>query len=120
MIDCALPPPHYPLLCQKIRKVLPVSCGAASNIGRIIKSLGRYMASLWSSFLSSFAMPPEELILDFDATDDVVHGNQEGRFSMVTMIITVSCLSMFSAAVNYWLLTCDQLNVMQLSMRELF
>jgi hypothetical protein len=65
-------------------------------------------------------MPPEELILDFDATDDVVHGNQEGRFSMVTMIVTVSCLSMFSAAVNYWLLTCDQLNVMQLSMRELF
>ncbi len=31
-------------------------------------------------FLSSFAMPPEEFILDFNATDDLVHGNQEGRF----------------------------------------
>ena len=31
-------------------------------------------------FISSFKQPPEELILDFDATDDAVHGNQEGRF----------------------------------------
>lgn len=31
-------------------------------------------------FIASFDTPPEELILDFDATDDPVHGNQEGRF----------------------------------------
>jgi hypothetical protein len=32
-------------------------------------------------FIESFdGQPPEELILDFDATDDPVHGNQEGRF----------------------------------------
>lgn len=31
-------------------------------------------------FIASFSSPPEELILDFDATDDRVHGNQEGRF----------------------------------------
>jgi len=31
-------------------------------------------------FLDSFAQAPEEIILDFDATDDPVHGNQEGRF----------------------------------------
>lgn len=31
-------------------------------------------------FIASFATPPTELILDFDATDDPVHGNQEGRF----------------------------------------
>lgn len=30
-------------------------------------------------FLDSFPSPPEELILDFDATDDRVHGTQEGR-----------------------------------------
>lgn len=30
-------------------------------------------------FIASFATPPAELILDFDATDDPVHGNQEGR-----------------------------------------
>uniref|UniRef100_UPI003AF48A4F IS1380 family transposase n=2 Tax=Thiolapillus sp. TaxID=2017437 RepID=UPI003AF48A4F len=31
-------------------------------------------------FIASYEEPPEELILDFDATDDRVHGEQEGRF----------------------------------------
>lgn len=31
-------------------------------------------------FIESFDTPPEELILDFDATDDPTHGNQEGVF----------------------------------------
>ena len=32
------------------------------------------------SFIKTFSSAPKELILDFDATDDEVHGNQEGRF----------------------------------------
>ena len=32
------------------------------------------------SFITSFDTPPKELVLDFDATDDLVHGNQEGKF----------------------------------------
>jgi len=32
------------------------------------------------TFIKSFKKPPKELILDFDATDDRVHGEQEGRF----------------------------------------
>ena len=35
---------------------------------------------LIKQFIDSFSAPPEELILDFDATDDAVHGQQEGRF----------------------------------------
>ena len=31
-------------------------------------------------FIASHKTPPKEIILDFDATDDAVHGNQEGRF----------------------------------------
>ena len=31
-------------------------------------------------FISSHDTPQEELILDFDATDDRAHGDQEGRF----------------------------------------
>lgn len=31
-------------------------------------------------FIASYNQPPKKLILDFDATDDRVHGNQEGRF----------------------------------------
>lgn len=35
---------------------------------------------LIDQFIASFHEAPEELILDFDATDDRVHGEQEGRF----------------------------------------
>ncbi len=31
-------------------------------------------------FLQAYREPPQEIILDLDCTDDVVHGNQEGRF----------------------------------------
>jgi hypothetical protein len=31
-------------------------------------------------FIESHEYPPEEIVLDFDVTDDTVHGNQEGRF----------------------------------------
>ena len=35
---------------------------------------------LVESFIASFARVPEEIVLDIDATDDAVHGRQEGRF----------------------------------------
>ncbi len=35
---------------------------------------------LVDQFIASFRRPPKRLILDFDATDDAVHGQQEGRF----------------------------------------
>jgi len=31
-------------------------------------------------FLETRARPPAEIVLDFDATDDLLHGHQEGRF----------------------------------------
>ena len=31
-------------------------------------------------FIQSFDKPPKQLVLDFDATDDPLHGKQEGRF----------------------------------------
>src|SRR5690606_13394687 len=34
---------------------------------------------LVDSFLISFAHPPQEIILDYDATDDLIHGNQDRR-----------------------------------------
>jgi hypothetical protein len=35
---------------------------------------------LVEQFIASFRRAPKRLILDFDATDDAVHGQQEGRF----------------------------------------
>jgi len=37
-------------------------------------------ALLVDLFVEAHASPPEEIVLDFDATDDPLHGNQEGRF----------------------------------------
>jgi hypothetical protein len=41
---------------------------------------GRFIEVLVEKFIASFKTPPAELVLDFDATDDRVHGMQEGRF----------------------------------------
>ena len=56
-----------------------------STLSRFENAAGRAWA--WSihevlveTFIASHSEPPEELILDFDATDDAVHGRQEGRF----------------------------------------
>lgn len=35
---------------------------------------------LLTQFIASYETPPKSLILDFDATDDPVHGEQDGRF----------------------------------------
>ncbi len=40
----------------------------------------RIAAVLVEQFIAGHAEPPEALILDLDATDDPVHGKQEGRF----------------------------------------
>ena len=40
----------------------------------------RMHAVIADQFIASLDTAPKKLILDFDATDDVVHGNQEGRF----------------------------------------
>lgn len=44
------------------------------------KSMARVAEAMVDTFIDSHDEPPEELILDFDATDDRVHGKQEGRF----------------------------------------
>lgn len=43
-------------------------------------TLFRLATVLVEQFIASFASPPHTLVLDFDATDDPVHGQQEGRF----------------------------------------
>ena len=35
---------------------------------------------LVETFIGSFSQPPKELVLDFDATNDPIHGEQVGRF----------------------------------------
>jgi hypothetical protein len=56
----------------------PTLCRLENRIDR--PTLVRLAAVLVEQFIASFATPPEHLTLDFDATDDPVHGDQENRF----------------------------------------
>jgi hypothetical protein len=59
--------------------------GSQSTLCRLENRIDRQVAVrihevLINQFVASFDAPPAELILDFDATDDPVHGHQDGRF----------------------------------------
>ena len=47
------------------------------KIGHDAQALERVFVDV---FLEGHGTPPEEIVLDLDATDDPVHGHQEGRF----------------------------------------
>jgi len=56
----------------------PTLCRLENRVNR--RAAWEIHKVLVEQFIASFEAPPEELILDFDATDDRVHGNQAGRF----------------------------------------
>jgi hypothetical protein len=56
----------------------PTLCRLENRVDR--KALADIAKVFVETFIASFTQPPKELILDFDATDDPVHGNQEKRF----------------------------------------
>src|SRR3989449_1574252 len=53
-------------------------------------------------FLEAHERAPKQIILDLDATDDPVHGEQEGRFFHATTTATVICPRTSSAAAICW------------------
>jgi hypothetical protein len=56
----------------------PTLCRLENCVDR--KSLARLAEVFVETFIAAQRRPPKELVLDFDATDDPVHGQQEGRF----------------------------------------
>jgi hypothetical protein len=65
------PDPEQPLASA------PTLCRLENRVTRA--SLARMAGVLVEQFIAAFDQPPEELILDFDATDDPLHGTQEAR-----------------------------------------
>jgi hypothetical protein len=51
-----------------------------SRYHKIIHDAAAIEALLVDLFLEAHPTPPKEIVLDLDATDDPVHGHQEGRF----------------------------------------
>jgi len=66
-VDEEQPLASTPTLCRLENRVSHKTCVGLSEL-------------LVELFIESFDAPPTELVLDFDATDDPVHGEQEGRF----------------------------------------
>jgi hypothetical protein len=56
----------------------PTLCRLENRVDR--EALVKIAEVFVAQFIAANPTPPEHLILDFDATDDLVHGNQEGRF----------------------------------------
>jgi hypothetical protein len=56
----------------------PTLCRLENRVDR--QALGKIAAVFVETFIRSHRAAPEELILDFDPTNDPVHGNQEQRF----------------------------------------
>jgi hypothetical protein len=70
----------FKILAEKDEELAssPTLCRFENRITR--KALAKLSAVFVEAFIRSFDTPPEEIILDLDATDDRVHGEQEGRF----------------------------------------
>lgn len=74
---------HDPALQTAIERDTPLA--GASSLSRLENRAQRQSALgmhevLLEQFIASYKQPPKRLVLDFDATDDRVHGMQEGRF----------------------------------------
>lgn len=56
----------------------PTLCRLENRVDR--RALVRVAEVLVDQYIAAHPEPPEHLMLDFDATDDPIHGEQEGRF----------------------------------------
>lgn len=61
-------------------ELTPLDANAASRYKKIVADSHAMDALFVDLFLEAYDCPPEEIIVDVDATDDALHGNQEGRF----------------------------------------
>jgi hypothetical protein len=67
-----IPEPDLPLASA------PTLCRLENRVDR--EALVRFAEVLMDQFIAAHIVPPTHLLLDFDATDDPLHGHQEARF----------------------------------------
>lgn len=61
-------------------ELTPAGAGASSRYAKLVWDQRKIEEFFVEFFLDGHAAPPREIVLDLDATDDPVHGNQQGRF----------------------------------------
>ena len=72
--DCA------PVAGKSTLNRLELSCPVATRYHKISDDGAAIERLFVDLFLEAHAKPPKQIILDLDATDDPIHGHQEGRF----------------------------------------
>ena len=58
----------------------PPRANKNSRYKKITADLGQMESLLTDFFIEAHPVPPKQIVLDFDATDDPIHGDQLGRF----------------------------------------
>jgi hypothetical protein len=61
-------------------ELAPADAGSKNRYKKIVACTVAMDTILTDCFPEAHPSPPEEIILDVDATDDLIHGQQEGRF----------------------------------------
>ena len=61
-------------------ELTPVGAGESSRYKKITASCASIEKLFVELFLAAHPTAPEQIVLDLDATDDIIHGNQPGRF----------------------------------------
>ena len=61
-------------------ELTPLDADSSSRYKKIVADPAAMDALLVDLFVEAHDKPPEQIILDVDATDDPLHGHQEGRF----------------------------------------
>jgi hypothetical protein len=61
-------------------ELTPLDADSSSRYKKIVADAAAMDALLVDVFVEAYDEPPEEIIVDVDATDDPLHGHQEGRF----------------------------------------
>ncbi len=61
-------------------ELTPADADEQSRYKKIVAKAGQIDELLVDLFIESYASAPQQIVLDVDATDDPLHGHQEGRF----------------------------------------
>jgi hypothetical protein len=61
-------------------ELTPKEAGKEDRYKKIVAQTEAMDTLLVEVFIESHAVPPKEIVIDVDATDDPLHGDQEGRF----------------------------------------
>ena len=89
-------------------ELTPAKAGVSSRYKKIILDTGAVDRLLTSLYIQSQPRQPERIVLDLDATDDALHGRQEGRFFTATTDTTATCHSTFSPGTSCCARACGR------------